>query len=122
MIISSDCADIYSPKVIRAAMGAVFKINICVVENLKDALLELKFSDKVILGAALNKKSLVLGKIDLSQKNVIVIGNEGHGLSNEILSVCDNTLFIPMSKNTESLNAAMAATIIMWEISKNYDI
>jgi len=118
LIFSSDCADIYSPKVIRAAMGAVFKVKIDVVENFTDVILKLKKNGKRILGAALKTDSLVLGKDKLSSEDVVVVGNEGHGLSNEIMNLCDNTLFIPMCENTESLNAAIATAIIMWEFTK----
>ncbi len=118
LIFSSDCADIYSSKVIRAAMGAVFKVKIDVVENINDVILKLKENGKRILGAALKTDSLVLGKDELSTQDVVIIGNEGHGLSSEIMSLCDNTLFIPMCENTESLNAAIATAIIMWEFSK----
>ncbi len=118
LIFSSDCADIYSPKVIRATMGALFKVKIDVVENLKNTVLHLKKNEINILGAALKAQSLVLGKYKLSTQDAVIIGNEGHGISDEILELCDNTLFIPMSENTESLNAAIATAIIMWEISK----
>ncbi|MBO5439072.1 MAG: RNA methyltransferase [Clostridia bacterium] len=118
LIFSSDCADIYSTKVIRAAMGAVFKVNIDVVNDFNDVILSLKKGGKRVLGAALKSNSLVLGKDELSTQDVVVIGNEGHGLSSEVLSLCDNTLFIPMCENTESLNAAIATAIIMWEFSK----
>lgn len=118
LIFSSDCADIYSPKVIRAAMGAVFKIKIDVIENFFDTILMLKENGKRILGAALKPSSLVLGKDNLLSDDVVIIGNEGHGLSSDIMNLCDNTLFIPMCENTESLNAAIATAIIMWEFSK----
>ncbi len=118
LIFSSDCADIYSPKVIRAAMGAVFKVKIDVVDDIEGAIQSLKNSGKRILGAALNKDSLVLGKDELTTQDVVIIGNEGHGLSENVMSLCDNTLFIPMCENTESLNAAIATAKIMWEFCK----
>lgn len=118
IILSSDCADIYSSKVIRAAMGAVFKVNIDIVSDIEDAIQILKKCGKRVLGAALNSDSLVLNNIELSTQDAVIIGNEGHGLSKNVLSLCDNTLFIPMCENTESLNAAIATAIIMWEFSK----
>lgn len=118
IILSSDCADIYSSKVIRAAMGAVFKTKINIVENMKETILNLKKHNKNVLGAALKRDSMILGKYELSTQDAIIVGNEGHGLSNEILELCDNTLFIPMCENTESLNAAIATAIIMWEFLK----
>ena len=118
VILSSDCADIYSPKVIRAAMGAVFKIKIDIVDDILETIKCLKECNKRVLGAALNKDSLVLGECKLSTQDAVIIGNEGHGLTDEVLRICDNTLFIPMCENTESLNAAIATAIIMWEFSK----
>ena len=118
LIFSSDCADIYSSKVIRAAMGAVFKVKIDIVDDIEGTILSLKNNGKRVLGAALKHNSLVLGKDELSTHDAVIIGNEGHGLSEKVLSLCDNTLFIPMCENTESLNAAIATAIIMWEFSK----
>ena len=117
LILSSDCVDIYSPKVVRAAMGAIFKIKIDIVDNFSSTIENLK-KNKTVLGAALGKKSLVLGEKKLTKNDVIIIGNEGHGLSDETLNLVSNTIFIPMAENTESLNAAMASVIFMWELYK----
>lgn len=118
LVLSSDCADIYSPKVVRAAMGAVFKLKIDVVSDLKSTLVGMKDVGYNLLGAALEKDSLLLGEYSLKSNDAVIIGNEGHGISSAVLELCDNTLLIPMCDNTESLNAAMAATIIMWELYK----
>lgn len=118
LIISSDCADIYSPKVIRSSMGAIFKQNIDVCSSLEQPISKLKENGKRILGAALKKNSLTLGKDTVSASDVFILGNEGHGISDDVLDLCDNTVFIPMKENTESLNVAIAAAILMWEISK----
>ncbi len=118
IILSSDCVDIYSTKIIRATMGAIFKINICVVDDFKKSIINLKKSGKTVLGTALNRDSLILGNHKLSTQDVVIVGNEGHGLSKEVFDLCDNTLYIPMCENTESLNAAIATAIIMWEFSK----
>lgn len=118
LVFSSDCADIYSAKVIRAAMGAIFKVKIDIVDDFKGTLLALKKSGKRILSATLGKKSLILGKVKLSNNDVVIIGNEGHGISEEIINVSDQTILIPMCENTESLNAAIAGSIFMWEYNK----
>ena len=118
LIISSDCADIYSPKVIRSSMGAIFKQKIDICSDLESPILKLKKCGKRVLGAALEKNSLTLGKDNIDSNDVFVLGNEGHGLSKNVLDLCDNTIFIPMKENTESLNVAIAAAILMWEISK----
>ena len=118
IIMSNDCADVYSQKVIRAAMGAVLKLKIDISSNFIDTIKTLQKAGKNVLGAALDPDSLILGERKISNDDVIIIGNEGHGLSNEVLSAVNDTIFIPIEKNTESLNAAMASAIFMWEISK----
>ena len=118
MIISSDCADIYSPKVVRASMGAIFKLDICVVDDLIETVENLKQDGRRVLATALDDKALVLGKDKVGADDVIVLGNEGHGMSQKLIDACSDILFIPMNENTESLNVAMASAIIMWEISK----
>ena len=117
LILSSDCVDIYSSKVVRAAMGAIFKIKIDIVDDFVASIENTKLN-KTVLGAALGKKSLVLGEKKLTKNDVVIIGNEGHGLSQEVLNSVDDTIFIPMAQNTESLNAAMASVIFMWEFYK----
>lgn len=118
LILSKDCADIYSPKVIRASMGALFKIDLRIVDDLLMSIETVKSSGRRVLAAALDDKALVLGKDVLLSDDVIILGNEGHGMSLETISICSNVIFIPMKGNTESLNVAMASAILMWEISK----
>ena len=118
MIISSDCADIYSQKVVRASMGAIFKLDIFVVDDLIETVENIKDSGRRVLATALNEKALVLGKDKVSADDVVILGNEGHGMSQKLIDSCTDVLFIPMNENTESLNVAMASAIIMWEISK----
>ena len=118
LVFSNDCADIYSQKVVRAAMGAIFKVKIDIVDDFIGKIKALQKCDKRVLGAALNHDSLTLGKYNLTAKDVIVIGNEGHGLSSDVLTTADDTIFIPIKENTESLNAAMATSIFIWEMSK----
>ena len=118
LVLSSDCADIYSQKVIRAAMGAIFKVKIDIVDDFVGTIKSLKKCGKRVLSATLGKNSLILGKIELSSQDVIVVGNEGHGISDEVIEASDETIFIPMCENTESLNAAIASSIFMWELYK----
>ena len=118
IILSSDCADIYSSKVVRSSMGAIFKLDIYVVDDLLTTVKNIKKSGRRVLAAAIDNRALILGKDEISSNDVVVLGNEGHGISDDLLSSCTNTLFIPMKENTESLNVAMASAIIMWEISK----
>ncbi|MBE6563336.1 MAG: RNA methyltransferase [Ruminococcaceae bacterium] len=117
-VILGDCADIYSPKTVRAAMGAVFKLQLVLCDSLSVFVSKLKKNGRKILGAALGKNSVELGEYSLARNDAVVIGNEGHGISEEVLSVCDSFLKIPMEENCESLNAGIAASVIMWELYK----
>ncbi len=117
-VILGGCADVYSPKTVRAAMGAVFKLNLVFCDKLSMFLDELKVNGKKIIGAALDRNNYILGDYKLSCNDVVVIGNEGHGISSEVMSICDFCLMIPMEPCCESLNAGIAASIIMWELYK----
>ncbi len=118
MIISSDCADIYSQKVVRASMGAIFKLDIHIVDDLIETVQDIKKAGRRVLATALDDNALVLGKDKVCAEDVVILGNEGHGMSQKLIDACTDVLFIPMNENTESLNVAMASAIIMWEISK----
>ena len=117
LILSSDCADVYSQKVLRAAMGAIFKVKLHIVDNLSDALNSLKDKRRIV-STTLGENSLKLGECQINKNDVFVIGNEGHGVSQETIDLSDETMFIPMCENTESLNAAVATAILMWELYK----
>lgn len=118
LIITSDCADIYSSKVIRATMGAIFKTKIAIVSNLEKTLLNLKQDGRRVISLTLKENSLILGKDAITKSDVFVIGNEGHGISESVINLSTETMLIPMCAGTESLNAAIATTIIMWELFK----
>lgn len=116
LIISEDCADLYNAKTVRASMGTVFRQHIDRVENMPCAIRALRDSGRTIYAAALDSSALRLGEASLNSRDGIVIGNEGHGLSAETIDACSRCLFIPMAEGTESLNAAMAATVCLWEM------
>lgn len=115
VILVGTCADPYSPKTVRASMGAVFRqpvyqLDYTDVEKLKD-------SGRVIFGAALCEGCREIGDVDLSGA-IAAIGNEGQGLSDRMLELCTQKMIIPMEPECESLNASAAATVIMWEMRK----
>ena len=119
LVISSDCADLYSPKTIRAAMGAIFSMCTDIVEGeLVDYVAELRKAGRRVFGAALHTDAKVLGELEVCRSDVFVIGNEGHGLTEDVKNACDACVLIPMREGSESLNAAMAAGIFMWEIAR----
>lgn len=117
-VILCSCADIYNPKTVRATMGALFKMNFTVTGDLCNIAESLKREHRRIIAAALGESALTLGISPLLASDCVVIGNEGHGVSEETLAFCTDVIKIPMTDKTESLNAAIAASVIMWEQSK----
>lgn len=118
VVFVGNCADIYSPKVLRSTMGTVFSTPIYRFSSMTQAKEELKEIDCEILGAVLDENSQKLSQIKFKDACAVVIGNEANGLSDLAKSACDSFVFIEMSGNAESLNAAVAASVIMWEMQK----
>jgi TrmH family RNA methyltransferase len=110
------CADLYGPKTVRASMGAVFRCPVwcCGAAELKALLAQ---SGIPLYGAALRDDTADVRQVDYSRA-AVAIGSEGRGLSDEILSLCDRTIRIPMSAHCESLNAAAAAAVLLWEMAR----
>lgn len=117
LILTDDCAEIYSPKTIRAAMGAVFRMPTLTVkgERLAEFIGLLRESGRRVYATALYEDSQTLGVIELRACDCFVIGNEGHGLTADAVRACDSSVLIPMREGAESLNAAAAAAICIWE-------
>lgn len=117
LIISADCADIYHPRAVRASMGTVFNQRIDRTPCLSAVIGGLRESGRRVFAAALDESACRLGSFACEAGDCVVIGNEGHGLSKEVLEACDRRVFIPMSARAESLNAAVAASVLMWEFA-----
>ena len=113
-----DCADPFGDRAVRASMGAIFRIRIAEIGDVGEAAEMLASSGRRLVAAALTDDSESLGSFSLSEDDVVVIGNEGHGISEKMLSVCSVTLKIPMAAGCESLNAGSAAAVILWEYGK----
>lgn len=118
IIMTEDCPDIFSPKVLRSTMGSAFRINVITFEDAEKMVRTLKLNGVTTYAAVLNDKSIALGTFDFPQNSAVLIGNEANGLSESIIKMCDSALHIPMKGSAESLNAATAANIIMWEMTK----
>ncbi len=116
LIISSDSADIYSQKTVRASMGAIFRTNIYRTEDLKKTIKDMKANDFSVYATALHKDAVELQSIPSTNKNTcFVLGNEGHGLDQSVIDACTGTVIIPMEPDAESLNVSSAASVILWE-------
>ena len=118
LVLSADCADIYHPRTVRAAMGPLFSMPIIRVDDLPEAIRALRESGRTVYAAALDEGAARLGEITPPCRSGAVIGNEGHGLSPATVAACDRSVYIPMQADTESLNAGVAAALIMWELCK----
>lgn len=117
IIMSKDCVDIYNPKVIRATMGSIYRVPFCYVEDLPDVVRSLKDKDITSYAAHLQGKNSY--DLENYQKGcAFLIGNEGNGLREEVTKQADTYVKIPMQGQVESLNAAIAATILMFEAAR----
>ena len=122
LVLSDDCADIYNPKTLRGAMGAVFRLPTVTLrrEELPTLVEHLRQNGRHVFAAALRENAKSIGDISLAEGDCFIIGNEGHGLSEELIAAADTAAIIPMIEGNESLNAAAAAAICIWETVRAY--
>ena len=113
VVLTGDCADLYSPKTVRATMGAVFRQRVLRLDR-SELPAWLEEHGLPLYGAALSKDARGL---DLTHA-AVAVGSEGQGLSPELLALCRGEVIIPMDARSESLNAAVAASVLMWEMAR----
>lgn len=116
VILLPGCADLNNPKTLRAGMGVHFRTSIyrCTLEELTALL---RAGDLPLYGAALREDTADVRAVDL-RRCAMAVGSEGRGLSAEVLAACDRTVRIPMDPRCESLNAASAASVLLWEAAR----
>lgn len=116
VVLVGACADRYNPKTVRATMGAVFRQNVVETDlaGLKDYINQ---NHLRLYGAALSERAADLRSVDVKHA-AVAVGSEGRGLSTELLSMCEGEVIIPMEPCAESLNAAVASSIILWEMRR----
>ena len=117
VLLGPGCADIYNPKVTRSTMGSIFRVPFVYTEDLKDSILYLKGQGVRVLAAHL-KGSRELYQESCAVPLAFLIGNESRGLTDETAALADRAVRIPMSGSVESLNAAVAASILMFEAKR----
>ena len=115
LLLAGACADPWSPKAVRASMGAVFRLKLWEREDTAEALGELAEEGLPLYAAALAEQAEQAGKLRFPERFVLAVGNEGHGLGREVLAAAERIVRIPMAPGAESLNAAAAAAVLMWE-------
>ena len=115
IICSKDTVDVYNPKVVRSSQGMMFHIPI-LIEDTEKIIKELKEKDYKIIGTKVTNGHDVRTS-SIYSHFALVIGNEGQGISKNIEELCDEYLYIKMNENCESLNASVAASILLYEIN-----
>lgn len=114
IVLGLNCVDLYNEKVIRSTQGMLFKINI-MRADLKEIIANLKKDNYLILGT--NVKNGVDVKNIKVNKYALIMGNEGKGVKEELLTLCDKNLYIKMNNNCESLNVSVATSILLYELN-----
>ena len=117
VLLSPECADLFSPKVLRAAMGSVFHLGFSFPEHLDQALMALKEKGFSILSSQLDGEPF-FNRRNVRSSFVLVIGNEGNGVSDPVRRIATHRLCLPMAGNAESLNASVAAGIMMYDLMR----
>lgn len=115
ILLTKGSVDCYNEKCVRSSMGSIFNMNIIYLETeeLLNFLVEKKYKLQV---TALEKKSIAYTQMTLEEKNAVIFGSEGNGVSKEFLECADETIIIPIYGSAESLNVAMASGIILYKI------
>lgn len=118
IIVSADTADCYNPKVVRSTMGSIFRIPVYRDIPADDVFAAMDSAVINTYAAVVDRDAVDIKTVDFRNGGGIVIGNEGNGLPEEIILKCTQRITIKMNGNIDSLNAAMATGIIMWELMK----
>ena len=116
VMLGPGCVDPFNPKVVRSSMGAVFAVPI-VLDVSPETLAQSKKSGYRLLASSLNT-DLNISEVDFSGAVIIIIGSEARGISSKVLKFCDSSFKIPIFTAVDSLNAAVACGIIIWEAGK----
>lgn len=116
IVLGKGTVDLYNSKVIRASQGMLFHINI-IERDLEEFLVELKSQQYHVLGTRVTHGNSLKG-LARYEKTAIIMGNEGSGVREELLELCDSYLYIDMAEACESLNVGVATSIILYELDK----
>ena len=120
VLLSVQCADVFSPKVLRATMGSVFRMGVRVTDDLPGALRQMAAEGASVLSSQLDGTPFYQRE-PVGERFVLVIGSEGNGVTDEVKAAATHRVKLPMRGGAESLNAAVAAGIMMYELTRNLD-
>ena len=110
------CAETYSPKTLRASMGGVFRLPIVHTDDIHGQIQTLRRAGVEVFAGALQKDARPPACLGAPGGKAVLVGNEGAGLPDDVIAGCTGSVAIPMRGGTQSLNAAMAAGILLWEM------
>ncbi len=119
VFITADSCDVYSPKVVRGSMGAIFRVPFYIIDSSPDFINKIYNKHGTSFAACLCDNAKSIKEVDFPSGSLVVIGNEANGLSEATVNACNYRIIIPMTGKIDSLNAGVAASIIMWEMSNN---
>ncbi len=118
IVLSPECVDLYNPKVVRATQGMIFYMNI-IVGELEPYIEELRKREIPVYGTRVEHGENILNLKEKDRRQYcLIMGNEGNGVREEILDMCDGYLYIEMNDKVESLNVAVATSILLYEFDK----
>ncbi|MCR4616499.1 MAG: RNA methyltransferase [Clostridiales bacterium] len=117
LIISGGC-DIFNPKAQRSGMGSLLRLPVIGTDDLPGLIRELRAGDMLTVASVPDQNAAPVTEISFDRGTVCVVGNEGNGLTDAVINACELRGTIPMKGNVESLNAATAASILMWEMTR----
>ena len=100
-------------------MGSLYRVKVTTVSDISSFIDASHANGRRVFAAELTDSAKSLHEAGLTGSDIVMIGNEGHGIPTEVSALCDGSIYIPISKKTESLNASVAAAIFMWEQSKD---
>ena len=119
ILLSDGCCDVYNPKVLRASMGGVFRMPLMRVGDMVQTVTSLQDKGLTAFACVVDATATPITEAGMGQGSVALIGNEGNGLRSETVDACKCRVTIPMAGRAESLNASMAAGIILWEMCRS---
>ncbi len=117
VILDKETVDLFHPKTVRSTMGSLYRVPFCFVETAAEAVDLLKKSGAQVYAATLDG-SVAYDTLSYKESSAFLIGNEGNGLQKETAALADGAVHIPMQGQVESLNAAMAAGVLLFEAAR----
>ncbi len=121
LILSAGCCDVYNPKVLRGSMGGVFRLPILIADDPVQTITALQQRGMTAYACVVDADATAVHTVSFATGRLCVIGNEGNGLSAAVTAACAERITIRMAGRAESLNASMAAGIVLWEMTRPKD-